>query len=165
MAHGCAMTMMEDHYTVLGVRTDATTLEVEHAYREQVRRCHPDLNPESDDARIRFQKVQTAFDVLHNPEKRASYDLSLGPTPPPAVPEVGMPMTADLFEDGELDSLRFPGRTPGTAMIPYRRRSRLMSLVEWLADSDFLLPLLLIVPFVLIHVVAALLYFFDKTSP
>ena len=159
------MTMIEDHYTILGVRTDASTVEVEQAYREQVRQCHPDLNPAGEDARIRFQKVQTAFDILHNPKKRAFYDLSFGPSPPQAAPDPDSPVTADLFEDGEIDSLRFPCRMPGTAMVPYRPRSRWMSLVEWLVDSDFLLPLIFIVPFLLIHVVAALLYFFDKVSP
>jgi curved DNA-binding protein CbpA len=154
--------MTADLYTILGVRTDASTVDVERAYREQVRECHPDLNPANEEARKRFQHIQAAFDVLHSPERRAMYDLSLGPAPPEVAPDLVAPMTGDLFQDGKLDSLRFPRRTPGTAMIPYQRRGRLISLVEWLVDSDFLAPLILIVPFLVIHVVAAMAYVFDK---
>jgi curved DNA-binding protein CbpA len=148
------MAMAETHYSILGVRTDASGVQIEEAYREQVRKYHPDLNPNDERARQRFQEIQSAFDVLHAPERREMYDLSLSPAAFERTgPSEGDAVTVDLFEQGDLDSLRFLRRTPGTALVPYRRRSRLMSLVEWLRDSDFLLPLVLVLPFVVIQVV------------
>jgi curved DNA-binding protein CbpA len=146
--------MAETYYRILGVRTDASGEEIEEAYREQVHKFHPDLNPDDQWARQRFQEIQAAFDVLHAPERRDMYDASLSPGAfwNDSVATDATPIT-DPFQDGELDALRFIYRPPGTALVPYRHRSRLMSMVEWLADSDFLLPLVLVLPFVVIQVV------------
>jgi curved DNA-binding protein CbpA len=156
--------MAETHYSILGVRTDASGPQIEEAYREQVRKYHPDLNPGDERARQRFQEIQTAFDVLHAPERREMYDLSLSPAAfwNAPVPNEDVPV-ADPFVEGELDSLRFIYRPPGTALVPYRRRGRFMSLVEWLADSDFLLPLVLVLPFVVIHMVWIIIQIIGET--
>ena len=150
--------MAKDHYTVLGLKTDASAATVERAYREQVRKHHPDLNPDDENARAKFQTIQTAFDVLHDPEQREKYDLSRGTRKPcgRAEPSSSVPLTATILDDAEIDALRFFHREPGTAMIPYRRHGRLGSLMDWLAESDFLLPLFLILPLVLIHAVSVL---------
>lgn len=55
--------MAEDHYKTLGVRHNASQEEINRAYRDTVRRCHPDLHPKDEQARARFQKVQTAIQV------------------------------------------------------------------------------------------------------
>ncbi len=66
--------MAEDYYKTLGVRRDASQAEIEKAYRELARKYHPDLNPDDKTAKEKFQKVQAAFDVLSNSEKREMYD-------------------------------------------------------------------------------------------
>lgn len=66
--------MAEDYYTILGVRRDASQAEIQKAYRELARKYHPDLNPDDKAAKKKFQKLQTAFEVLNNPEKREMYD-------------------------------------------------------------------------------------------
>ena len=77
---------MENYYQMLHVARDATESEVCQAYRDAVRRCHPDLHPGSHLARERFLRVQAAFEVLGNPEKRNAYDPDRAPfaTPRPA---------------------------------------------------------------------------------
>ncbi len=66
--------MAKDHYNTLGVRRDASQADIEKAYRDLARKYHPDLNPDDKKAKEKFQKVQAAFDVLSNSEKREMYD-------------------------------------------------------------------------------------------
>jgi len=65
-----------DHYKVLGVPRDATAGQIRHAYRAQVKRCHPDRNP-SPRAATHFQAVHTAWTVLRDPGQRRHYDERL----------------------------------------------------------------------------------------
>jgi DnaJ-class molecular chaperone len=66
--------MAEDYYGVLGVPKNASQADIQKAYRELARKYHPDMNPDDKTAKKKFQKVQAAFDVLNNPEKREMYD-------------------------------------------------------------------------------------------
>jgi DnaJ-class molecular chaperone len=66
--------MAEDYYKVLGVSRDASQADISRSYRGLARKLHPDLNPDDDKAKEKFQKVQAAFDVLHDPSKRELYD-------------------------------------------------------------------------------------------
>ena len=65
--------MTEDFYDVLGVSRDASTEEIEEAYREAVRKYHPDVSDDSD-AEEKFKKAKTAKEVLTDEEKRKQYD-------------------------------------------------------------------------------------------
>jgi len=66
--------MSDDYYAVLGVSRGASTAEIEKAYRELVRKYHPDMNPDDNEAETKFQEVQRAFEVLKDSEKREMYD-------------------------------------------------------------------------------------------
>src|ERR1700756_5626830 len=66
--------MADDYYETLGVGRSATQAEIQKAYRNLARKHHPDLNPNDKTAKEKFQKVQAAFDVLNDKEKRAKYD-------------------------------------------------------------------------------------------
>ncbi|WP_118976842.1 DnaJ C-terminal domain-containing protein [Taibaiella koreensis] len=63
-----------DYYQVLGIKKDATTEEVKKAYRKLARKYHPDLNPDDQEAKAKFQQLNEAQEVLTDPEKRKQYD-------------------------------------------------------------------------------------------
>ncbi|MBV8818800.1 MAG: molecular chaperone DnaJ [Acidobacteriaceae bacterium] len=63
-----------DYYETLGIKRGADTEEVRKAYRRLARKHHPDLNPGDKAAEDRFKKVQEAYDVLSDDEKRKIYD-------------------------------------------------------------------------------------------
>ncbi|MDR1963497.1 MAG: DnaJ domain-containing protein [Planctomycetaceae bacterium] len=67
--------MSNDYYKTLEVPKTATQDEIQKAYRKLARKHHPDMNQDNPKgAKEKFQKVQEAFDVLGNPEKRKIYD-------------------------------------------------------------------------------------------
>jgi molecular chaperone DnaJ len=65
--------MTEDFYDVLGVSRDASEEEIEEAYRQAVRRYHPDVSDDPD-AEEKFKKAKKAKEVLTDEEKRRMYD-------------------------------------------------------------------------------------------
>ncbi|XP_030379335.1 dnaJ homolog subfamily C member 11 [Scaptodrosophila lebanonensis] len=67
----------ENYYTFLNLPRDATTEQINTAYRKQSRIYHPDkhIDPESKKkAEIMFNRTKRAYEVLSDPHKRAIYD-------------------------------------------------------------------------------------------
>ncbi len=63
---------MKNYYTILGVARDASLEEIKKAYRNLVRKYHPDMGDHADVER--FLEVQEAFEVLRDRQKREAYD-------------------------------------------------------------------------------------------
>lgn len=59
-----------DYYTVLGVPRNASPEDIKKAYKKQSMKHHPDRGGNQDD----FIKVQQAYEVLSNSDKRDAYD-------------------------------------------------------------------------------------------
>jgi curved DNA-binding protein len=61
------------YYTILGVPENAKYNEIRAAYRLLAKKYHPDRN-NSDFAEDMIKKINAAFEVLSNREKRRQYD-------------------------------------------------------------------------------------------
>lgn len=57
-------------YEALGIQPDASEAEVKKAYRRLAMQHHPDKGGDSE----QFKKIQGAYDVLSDPQKRANFD-------------------------------------------------------------------------------------------
>ncbi len=63
-----------DYYKVLGVDKNASEADIRKAFRKMARQYHPDLNPDDEAAKKKFQEINEANEVLSDPEKRRKYD-------------------------------------------------------------------------------------------
>lgn len=61
---------MQNPYQTLGVNRDATADEIKRAYRKLASQHHPDRGGDTKT----FQEIQTAYDTLSDPNRRAAYD-------------------------------------------------------------------------------------------
>lgn len=65
---------MEDYYSVLGVAKTASADEIKKAYRKLAFKYHPDRNSGDARAEEMFKKINEAYSVLGDEEKRRMYD-------------------------------------------------------------------------------------------
>jgi molecular chaperone DnaJ len=62
-----------DYYELLGVGRDAGDGEIKKAFRRLARELHPDVN-QAPDAEEKFKEAAEAYEVLSDPDRRATYD-------------------------------------------------------------------------------------------
>lgn len=62
---------MDDFYTILEIRHDATISEIKLAYKKLIYKYHPDINKNNSE---RFKQVTKAYKVLSDPISRLNYD-------------------------------------------------------------------------------------------
>lgn len=63
-----------DYYQTLGVEASASPEEIKKSYRKLALDTHPDRNPNDPRAEERFKRINEAYGVLSDPQKRAQYD-------------------------------------------------------------------------------------------
>ncbi len=66
--------MPRDYYEVLGVSRDAGEDQIKKAFRRLARELHPDVNSSDPQAEDKFKEAAEAYEVLSDPERRATYD-------------------------------------------------------------------------------------------
>ena len=65
---------MTNHYETLGVQKDASEAEIKKAYRGLSLKHHPDRNQNSEEAKKKFQEINSAYEVIGDPESKANFD-------------------------------------------------------------------------------------------
>ena len=68
------MSATRDYYDILGVSRDADEATIKKAFRRLARELHPDVNSHDPDAEEKFKEAAEAYEVLSDPERRATYD-------------------------------------------------------------------------------------------
>jgi molecular chaperone DnaJ len=68
------MSATRDYYGVLGVSREASDADIKKAFRRLARELHPDVNSHDPDAEAKFKQAAEAYEVLSDPERRATYD-------------------------------------------------------------------------------------------
>lgn len=62
-----------DYYEVLGCVKGAKEADIKKAYRKMAKQYHPDIN-KSAEAEAKFKEINEAYEVLSDPQKKATYD-------------------------------------------------------------------------------------------
>ncbi len=68
------MALKRDYYEILEVNPNASDTEIKKAYRRLALKYHPDRNPDDREAESRFKQISEAYEVLSDPQKKATYD-------------------------------------------------------------------------------------------
>lgn len=70
--------MSDNPYEILGVSKDANANEIKKAYRKKAMQYHPDKQKEEDkdNAKKEFCKLNNAYEVLSDEERRKRYDMT-----------------------------------------------------------------------------------------
>ena len=66
--------MAVDYYKVLGIDRNTPQKDIKSAYRKRSKQFHPDLHPDDPKAEAKFKKLQEAYNVLGDENKRKLYD-------------------------------------------------------------------------------------------
>jgi len=80
-------------YTILEIPETATAEDIKKAYRKLAKKYHPDLNPNDERVKKKFQEITHAYEILSNVEKRGQYDRG-------EIDEQGNPQMPQVFYDG-----------------------------------------------------------------
>lgn len=67
--------MAEDYYKILGIAKNASKDELKKAFRKLAMKYHPDKNIGNKEAEEKFKKINEAYAVLSNDDKRKQYDM------------------------------------------------------------------------------------------
>jgi molecular chaperone DnaJ len=127
------MPTKRDYYEVLGIRRDATGEEIRKAFRQLAFKYHPDRN-HGDGAEERFKEVNEAYEVLSDPDKRATYDR-FGHSGANGL--FGRGFEGFDFGFGDIFDTFFGGATTATRQTPQRGASLECQLTVTLEEAAF----------------------------
>ena len=67
--------IFKDYYKILGLESPKATIDdIKTAYREQAKKCHPDVNVGNKNAEERFKDINEAYKTLTNQATKRKYD-------------------------------------------------------------------------------------------
>jgi curved DNA-binding protein len=64
-----------DFYEILGLDKNATIKDIKKSFRKLAHEFHPDRNSDNEGGAQKFQKINEAYSVLSDPDKKQKYDL------------------------------------------------------------------------------------------
>lgn len=69
---------MQNHFRVLGIKSNASEDEIKKAYRRLANKYHPDklhgqTEEEQAQAAVQLHRIKTAYEVLSDPKQRSAF--------------------------------------------------------------------------------------------
>ncbi|MBW0539940.1 hypothetical protein O181_079655 [Austropuccinia psidii MF-1] len=133
---------LENHYTTLGLKRDATSQQIKSQFYKLSKIYHPDLNSSHPSSTERFKKVSEAYGVLSNSTSRAHYDQQLSSSEYSSPIHEGWSygkMSEDLRDKQSRwrATANYAWSTRRTATRSNRQRSRHSDPTSSHATSDF----------------------------
>lgn len=126
-----------DHYNTLGVPRDASQEDIKKAFRKLAMTHHPDKGGDPNE----FQKINEAYEVLSNPDKRLQYD---NPSPRQNPFNGGFQYAQSGFDLNDIFNQIFGQRGPNNPNQQQTYRTRVtVSLVDAYKGNDHILQLAL----------------------
>ncbi len=126
----------KNYYTILQIHHRAPQTAIKQAYRRLVKQYHPDLNHDLDNHET-IAQINVAYEVLSNPNTRASYDRSIGILPPESnTPIKSTNKTTKYAEDEKLQIWLTKVYEPVCEMLR-EILGQLQDQVDALADDPF----------------------------
>jgi len=86
-----------DYYEELGVPESASDADLKSAFRAASLRWHPDRNGGDPEAEERFKRINEAYQVLSDPERRGKYDLERN------MPNIGIDWETGSFDPSKIN--------------------------------------------------------------
>jgi curved DNA-binding protein len=64
----------KDYFKILGISRNATDKDIKSAFRKLARKFHPDLHPDDKKSESEFKKINEAYEILSDQQKKKSYE-------------------------------------------------------------------------------------------
>ena len=72
------MRQLKDYYRIMGLPRNASIEDIKTVYKKLAKEFHPDVN-KTPEAEAKMKVINEAFDILGDPNKKASYDRLINP--------------------------------------------------------------------------------------
>ena len=64
---------MKNYYEILGIKNGTSLQEIRKAYKELVKKWHPDFHPDDSECLEKIKEISEAYEALSNSEKSRAY--------------------------------------------------------------------------------------------
>lgn len=129
------------HYDVLGLSTDASTVEIKRKYYELAKLYHPDTNRNRppDYRRVsekKYSRIKEAYEVLGDKQKRASFDMELSKCHEASTPSNRSPKYSGYKGSTNYSSFSTHKRTRSHTYHYYNKHHEYSQAKKEVKDTD-----------------------------